>query len=233
MTNNYSNIKIFFWLCILLFYTANSCFAQSRLGKQLNENSIWCTSSREGSLYSGIDNSLQIDKNLRFEYDTFFLSTNNGQVIYDSNSLILLVPDRLGKLRLNFYGIQGDDTISEGYKYFTVKGVPSPTLTLNDFPIAEKCTLARQTLLTCDSLGIFFSKDLISSENWLKVTRFSLGYTYGGFYISHINTGNKFTTKTKQILSQIGPDREITIRPTVEAEGNVTIELPIYKILIY
>ena len=146
---------------------------------------------------------------------------------------MLIIPDRPGKVRLTLRGITNKDTSEIGYFYFKVFGIPEPKLTLNTIPIESPCSIPKKALLDCDSLGIYFSKDIIGSENWVKVSKFTLGYNYGGFYISHVNLSNKITLNTKQILSQLGPDREITIRPTIISEGNVARELPIYKITIY
>jgi hypothetical protein len=221
-----------FMICLFIF-NSNLIYCQYRLGKQIDSGLIVTQSSYKGYLYSGIDNFLKIDPSLKKDYDTIILKSNNGKIYTDSNNLILIIPDRPGKVRLTLTGITNKDTTELGYFYFIVFGIPEPKLTLNTIPIESPCSIPKKALVDCDSLGVYFSNDIIGSENWVKVSRFTLGYNYGGFYISHLNPSNKFTLNTKQILNQLGPDREITIRPTIETEGKVSRELPIYKITIY
>jgi hypothetical protein len=221
-----------FFICLLIF-TLNDISCQYRLGKQIDSGLIVTQSSYKGYLYSGIDNFLKIDPLLKKDFDTLIIKINNGKIYSDTNDLILVIPDRPGKVRLTVTGISKTDTIEVGYFYFVVYGIPEPKLTLNTISIESPCTIPKKALMDCDSLGIMFSQDIIGSDKWVKVSKFTLGYNYGGFYISHLNPSNKFSLKTKQILSQLGPDREITIRPTIVSEGNVSRELPIYKITIY
>ncbi len=91
----------------------------------------------------------------------------------------------------------------------------------------------KKTLLNCDSLAVYVSNDIIGSENWLTISEFLIGYNYGGFHVSHLNITNKLNDKTRQILTYMGPEREISIKLTVESEGKVFRRLPIYKITIY
>jgi hypothetical protein len=227
-----SGYLFFIFISIILLIPAK-IFCQSRLGKQLDSGLIVTQSSYNGFLYSGIDNFLKINPSLNKNYDTILLNSNNGRLFPDTNNLILIIPSRPGKARLTVKGVNFRDTVELGYFYFTVYGIPEPKLTLNNTPIETPCNIPKKVLLDCDSLGVFFSKDIIGSEKWMKISKFTLGYNYGGFYISHINPSNRFTLSTKQILNQIGPDREITIRPTIESAGKVSKDLSIYKITIY
>ena len=220
-------------LTILSVLPSAFTYSQYRLGNHLKDNSIITLSSAKGVLYSGIDNFLKIDPGLIKGYDTVNVESNNGKVVSDSNNLLLIVPSRPGKVRLTINGITHSDTTEIGYKYFTVYGIPGPLLTINNVPINNPCTIPRRAMIECDSLGIFFSEDIAGSEKWLKISKFVLGYNYGGFYISHLNPGNILTNETKSILNKIGPDREISIRLTTVSEGMVFKELPIYRITVY
>lgn len=220
-------------LLILFVLLDTAVFSQYRLGNHLNNSSIVTLSSAKGVLYSGIDNYLKISENITKDYDTVCIESNNGQVVPDSSDIALIIPNRPGKVRLTLKGIKSLDTTEIGYRYFTVNRIPEPLLTINNVPVTTPCTIPRMAMITCDSLSIYFSNDIAGSENWLKISKFVLGYTYGGFYISHINPTNRLTTETKRILNQIGPDREISIRLTTISEGMVIKELPIYRIKIY
>ena len=221
---------IIFFLEIL---SANLVLCQSRLGEPLRKNTIVTHTSLRGYLYMGIDNYLSLDSNKLSTKDRYYLESNNGTVIPDSNYQYLTIPVRTGKARIEVFLMNGIDTELAGYQYFTVKIVPHPKMTINDIPIDTPTELPRIALMHCDSLGVFISDDIPGSEGWYKITEFTFGYDYGGFYISHKNPTNILTTETKDIISVTGPDREITIWPKIEGEGRVRIELPIYRITLY
>jgi len=223
----------------LIFFIGILCFpiegilSQSRFGTELNNTIISALSSRNNILYRGIDNYIQISPQFQSKYDSLIVRCNNGSVMFEKENVLFVMPSRLGKVRLMFYGITDNDTISLGYTYFEVKAVPEPCLTIDNTPITTNCALPRRVLQNCDSLGIYFSKDIIGSENWLKVTGFIIVYNYGGFNVSYNNPSKVFSKATKQILNHIGPNREIGILPIVEGEGSLTKKLPIYRITIY
>ncbi|MBN1598055.1 MAG: hypothetical protein JW894_07155 [Bacteroidales bacterium] len=211
----------------------NSSFGQYRYGIQLDENTMTVVSSRGGNLYSGIDNYFRISEVITEDYDTVLVHSTNGAPLPDSNDLVLLIPNRPGKVRLTYYGVSGYDTTTIGYQHFMVRRVPEPKMLIDDRPISTPGIIAKRYLLYCDSLGVYFSDDIIGSEYWLRVKEFTLGYNYGGFHVSHLNPSNKMTLRTRQILYRIGPDRTISIKLTVEAEGDIMRELPIYRLTIY
>lgn len=220
-------------ILFLVFFPTKILLSQYRLGNHLSDKSIVTLSSPRGLLYSGIDNFLTVDPSITKSYDTILIESNNGKIVPDSNNLILIVPDRPGKVRLTLNGLKHKDTTEIGYRYFNVLGIPEPKLTINNIPISTPCTIPRKAMINCDSLGIFFSEDIAGSDKWLKISKFVLGYNYGGFYIAHLNPTHILTIDTKKILNKIGPDREISIRLTTESEGMVFKELPIYRITIY
>ena len=161
------------------------------------------------------------------------LATSNGHVFRDTNNMGLIIPEKAGKLRLSVLCTNGQDTILNGYKYFHVKEIPDPQLTIDASPIPSYAVIKKNVLLSCDSLGVYFSDDIIGSCNWMTVTGFILGYNYGGFYVSHINPTNKLSRETKELINRIGPEEEISIRTSIEYEGKIKKELPIYRIQIY
>lgn len=208
-------------------------FSQSRLGNPLIRNTLVSHTSLKGYLYMGIDNYLIIKKNNLAPAENYYLKSNNGTVIPDSNGLFLAIPIRTGKARIDVFLINRHDTEFAGYQYFTVKRLPDPKMTINNVPINTPTTLSRIALMNCDSLGVYISADIPGSENWYRITEFTFGYYYGGFYVSHKNSSNILSTQTKNIISVTGPNREITIWPKIECEGKVKLELPVYRITIY
>jgi hypothetical protein len=217
---------------LFLFFSSNS-MAQGRYGLELSETSIVSLSSKKGYLYAGIDNYLMLDSSLVNNSIFTALGTSNGQVFMDTNNVGLIIPEKAGKLRLSLICTDGSDTVLNGYKYFHVKDIPDPQLTLDSIPIPSNAAIKKNVLLSCDSLGIYFSDDIIGSSHWMIITGFILGYNYGGFYVSHINPTNKLSKETKELINRIGSEEEISIRTTIEYECKIKKELPIYRIQIY
>jgi hypothetical protein len=222
-----------FVLLVLITLVCSSIFGQGRQGKPLDPNCIISLTSKKGILYNGIDNLMMIDSSLFVGSDTLIVKTNNGIFLNDTCNNYLCIPNKLGTMWLTIYAVTGSDTSMLGYKYFQVLNIPEPLLTINGRPMETPAFLSKNELMDCDSLGVYFSEDIAGSEQWMIITEFSLGYSYGGFYVSHTNSSNKFTFETREIINRLGPDREISIRPTAKAQGNIMKPLPIYRIRIY
>lgn len=223
-------LRLFFVFLIVL---TNRTDAQYRYGNELQNVDFTILTSRGGHLYSGIDNYLKISSGIYSDSDTIHIECTNGEIFADSAGLYLLIPQRPGKVRLTLYAVSDGDTNVLGYKHFFVKRIPDPRLIINNTLVNVTDTIMKRTLLECDSLAVFISNDIIGSENWFHISEFLIGYNYGGFHVSHQNLSNKLLPKTKQILEYMGPDREISIKLTVESEGKVYSQLPIYRIVIY
>jgi hypothetical protein len=225
---------------ILLVYTllifppiTDTIKAQGKYGTQLPEGTIISITSRKGYLYAGIDNYLQVNQSLISECDTLLIAASNGTILFDTLNMFVLFPDRVGSMRLTIQCMKNSDTLITGYCYFTVFNVPDPVLTLNDQPIGSPLSISKASFLSSDSLGVYFGNDIYGSEKWIRITDFTIGYNYGGFHISHVNNSNKISAKTKEIISNLGPDHEISILISVKTEGNVQKQLPIYMISLY
>ncbi len=228
--------KSFITFTIILFLISIysiDVFPQGRFGIEIDSSLIITLKSRNRIVYRGIDNFIRVDRSLKTNFDTVIYYCNNGIVLTEDANVLLLIPSRLGNVRLALYGIKGTDTITVGYTIFDVQAVPEPHLTINDKPIPMNCSIPKQVLLGCDSLGVIYSKDIIGSEKWLKIIRFDLGYNYGGYYVSHDNNSNKLSKDIKRVINQIIPGHEIGILAIVESESGIIKKLPVYRISVY
>lgn len=221
---------------VLLIYISSSCSfilqAQSRYGKLLDSNFLHILSSKKGVLYSGIDNFIEINPPDSIKNSILYFSANNGIMLKDEQNY-LVIPKRSGKIRIMAYLINGNDTLIYGHRYLNVERVPEPKLKINQLILDEKGYLLKSELLKCDSLEIIFDPDIIGSETWYKVQSFTIGYSYGSFYKSYFNNGNIPSSRTRRIISRISPGKKIVIRTKAEGEGNVVMDLPIYRLTIY
>ena len=218
---------------ILLVAGRSPVCGQSRYGDYLADEILTCVSTMSGQLYTGVDNYVELDYALYKSADSVVLETSNGIAVQDTLNRYLVIPEKSGKLRLTLICTNQVDTLAHGIKYFHSLTLPDPLLTINNIPFTTPASIEKALLLTCDSLGVFFSDDIIGSDHWLTITEFELGYNYGGFHVSQKNHTNKLTAETKIIINRLGPDHDISIKPTVISNGRITKQLPIYRIKIY
>ncbi len=223
-------------LAILLgaFFLGLSRFSvcQTRYGGELCDSILTAVNSRNNILYAGIDNEIYMDYSGLGDDIEYVLTVNNG-IVFPESSNYVAIPDRSGKARFLVFGIKGNDTTLIGYRYFQVENIPEPLLVIDSLLVKENDMVSKQHFLNSDSLGIFISDDIIGAEDWFKIIKFTLGYVYGGYYLEHTNNTNKISRETKQIIYTIGPSKEIIIKPTVEGEGKLIIELPIFRLTLY
>ncbi len=216
-----------------LFYSLPEIsICQTRYGTELNDSIVVAIDSRNNILYSGIDNRLITDYSGFEENYEYILKVNNGIVFADSNYYIT-IPDRPGNARFLLLGLRDSDTVIIGYRYFKVKIVPDPMLVVDTLRLKEEDVISKNHFLNSDSLDIFISDDIIGSGDWFKIIKFTLGYVYGGYYLEHTNNTNIISRETKQIIYNIGPTKEIIIKPVVEGEGKLIKELPIFRLTLY
>ena len=93
--------------------------------------------------------------------------------------------------------------------------------------------IPRNFLLENDTLGIFITDDVIGSEKWVKINRFTFGYVYSSVYISYNNMGNKISDETKDAIKKLRPGQEISINVSIESEGRVIRHIPVITTIIF
>jgi len=222
-----------FLLAFFLVISPSVLLSQYRYGNHLPINSVTALNSKKGVLYSGIDNYIKVKKEIVEKFDTIIFQSTNGKVFSDSGDVFVIIPSRPGKVRLSLTGMKRNDSINIGYTVFVIENVPEPRLMLNNIPIPTPCSIPKNVMLNCDSLGIYFNDDIAGSDKWMVISKFVLGYNYGGYYIAHVNPSHILTEETKQIINKVSPDREISILLTTQSGGTIFKKLPIYRITVY
>ncbi len=219
-------------LIVLLSGINQIILCQSRYGDELEDKALKAVNSKGGFLYVGMDNLIKINYSNPDEAGEYFITANNGKVFRDSLDFIS-IPVRTGKARVLLYRTEGYDSVLVGYKFFTVKNIPEPMLTFDDVKVKERDIISKRHLLDTKRLNIFISNDIIGSERWFRVIKYTFGYEYGGYYVEHTNESGEISIKTKQIINTLGPSREIIFKPVVAGEGQLILELPIYRLTLY
>jgi hypothetical protein len=205
---------------------------QSRYGDELDDRALRAVTSRGDFLYVGMDNIIKIYYSNPEDVLEYFITANNGILVRDSLDF-LSIPVRKGRARFLLYKKDGSDSILLGYKFFFVKNIPKPMLTFDTVKVKERDMISKRHLLDTKKLNIFVSDDIIGSERWFKVVKYTFGYEYGGYYVEHTINSGELALKTKQIINTLGPSREIIIKPVVENVGELMLELPIYRLTLY
>ena len=164
-------------------------------------------------LYSGIDNLIEIqfpdEASKRFKC---LLKTNNG-IIFESDNSYNTIPKNAGRSFISTYIITDKkDTILFGKKEFEVQNVPIPCLKVGSEIIKDQSIIDKKTFLNGDSLKVFFTDDIRSSENWCTIEFFNIGYTYGGKFISVDNKGALLTKNAFDFMSKLKSNASMVIK---------------------
>jgi hypothetical protein len=205
---------------------------QYRYGANLSDSIFILVNSKEGNLYTGIDNPVKVCLKNGENIEDYILEVTNGTVFYDSLQFIT-IPVRSGISRLILSKIEGTDTILKGHRFYQVRNVPDPLLRIDTSCFGEVSNIFKQQLLHADSLSIFFSSDITGSESWFRIKEFSIGYIFGGFYRSYSFKGSEITDTAKIIISRIGPGKVVVFKVIAESEGKVLKELPVYRLKLF
>lgn len=205
---------------------------QYRYGESLSDSMFNLIDSKNGLLYAGIDNHVEICLSDNENIEDYILEVTNGIVFHDSLQFFT-IPVRSGISRLILLKVEGTDTIIKGHKFFHVKSIPDPLLRIDTACFGEESGIYKQQLLYADSLSIFFNSDIRGSENWFRVKEYSIGYIFGGFYRSYSFKGNKIGNAAKNIINRISPGKTIVFRIIAESEGRIQKELPVYRLRLF
>lgn len=190
--------------------------------------------SKDNNLYNGIDNNLIInyinDESKQFN---IILTTNNGRMIKSENGW-LTIPRNAGRSFVTIYLISlNNDTLLIGKKEFTVKKVPYPVLKISNTVISDSMWLNRKIFFTKDSLKLFFTDDLPESNYWYQVKFFTIGYSFGGRYISIDNNGPSFSNKSLEFIRKLSQGHQLVIKVTSVTPSGILKFLPLIRFRIY
>jgi hypothetical protein len=220
------------YIFVILFCSPLILKGQYRYGENLTDSIFTLVNSKNGILYAGIDNPVEIRMKDDEHIEDFILDVTNGIAFCDSLQFIT-IPVRSGISRLILSKVEGTDTILKGHRFFQVRSVPDPLLKIDTSCFGEESIIYKHQLLQADSISIYFSKDIAGSENWFRVKEYSLGYIFGGFYRSYSFKGNKISNATKIIINRISPGKVIVFKIFAESEGKVQKELPVYRLKMF
>ncbi|MFO7656135.1 MAG: GldM family protein [Bacteroidales bacterium] len=220
------------FLVILFVLHISPVKCQYKYGSSLPDSALSLLNSRSGTLYAGIDNPISLNLCKPENINEYILFSNNGTAFIDS-LWFTVIPARTGLSRIVLMKIEDNDTIIIGQRFYSVKSIPEPKLQIDTIRFESLSFFSRSALLAADSISIFISSDIINSDNWFKVNRFTIGYIYGGLYKQHLNQGNRISLETKMMINNLSPGKEVIFNIFAEGEGKLIVELPVYRLKLY
>jgi hypothetical protein len=218
-------------LCLLcLIYTCRNSSGQvfteayNNLLKHFQDTVISLTST-DNKIIHGIENKVYVRRNLfpgevNIQIDQKFILSKVD------NYFLLHAPDLDSKENISLLiGKFKNDTIF--YRTFKNESLPVPSIYFGHVNLSETKKLFLQEMQMADSVYILFRHSLAGSYEWLKIRRFTIGYNYGTYYITHDNIGNIISRKTKSILMGMKPGQEVSISILAVGTGSLKKEVPL------
>lgn len=214
---------------LLLFSLAIS--AQWRYGQLLPDTVIYSSTSISNTLYVGIDNNLVLNYQPKKINDSIVLISNNGRLFYDDTYTI--VPHRAGSLRIEIHSVSGENIDTIGFCNFIVKPLPYPKVAFDTMVIEEHMSINHKSFINADSIYITITDDIPDSRNWVKIEEFSIGYSYGGYFIEESSGNNAITEAMKNLVATQGPGRIFSIKVITQSATSLLLTHPMYRVMFY
>jgi len=190
------------------------------------------TDSKSNSIYLGIDNRVRL-KSFPLGAN-LVLQTDNGMVFKAEDDFFVLIPVRPGRILLRAINIVAScDTMLVCSSEMIVSRFPQPALVIDSIRYSDGADISIAKLLMADSVGIYFTDDIIGIDEWYKVSGFTLGYFYGNYFISYESESNRFTEPMREALRKLFPGNEITFRFELKSNSDITMKRPIMKFRLH
>lgn len=216
-----SSYFLFIWLLPLCLY-GNS---------PKNKDTINVLNSIHNILYISIDNPIKIVQE-DVSFKNLYVTSNNGKLIRKEDHFVA-IPQKKVSTKLHVHKVTPEDTVSLKIKELTTIYLPDPVVTMNNKKMTGQDKISKEFLLKCDSVGIYFSDDITTSQNWFEIEGFRLGYFYGSHYLSINNKGAKIQSKIKDRIRKIPQGHKITIHVQLKADNNIAIKGPTFRSKLY
>jgi len=224
-------LLINFLFLVNIVYSQKLSEADSMLRKKYYHRIVpKAVNSKSDILYDGIDNAIELQyPDEASKYFNYVLKTHNG-IIFESDNGYATIPRNSGRAFISVYIVAEDkDTFLVGKKEFQVENVPIPTVKIGNKIIKDESVIDKAIFLKNDSLKVFFTDDIVNSENWCSVQYFNLGYSYGGRYISVDNKGAVLSKKTLDFIKQLKLNQNMVIKVSEINCSKIIKHLPLVR----
>jgi hypothetical protein len=194
------------------------------------DDTIVAIQSYGNYLYAGIENILHVNKQkVGYPYE---LKTDNGDIFFYKGNYNIM-PAFLGTATVFLHKKKGDTSIIMFQKSFFVKRLPRLKISMCDLIINKAIRIDKRYLLACDSIDVYYTDDLIGSGDWLEVIRFSIGYSYGAYYVDYTSMNNKMTQQMKEAIKNMRPGQNLNFHVTCINTDGVKVSVPKISVQVY
>ncbi len=189
------------------------------------QDTVISLTSANNTIVHGIDNKVVIRNglfkgNVNIQVDKKFILSREG------NTFFLRAPDINSRENISLLiGDFKNDTIF--YRTLRNEMLPAPSVYFGHVNLTDTKRIMLNDLQMADSVYLLFRHSLSGSSEWLKVKRFTIGYSYGSYYITHDNIGSIISQKIKTIMQGLKPGQELSISILAEGNGMLKKEVPL------
>lgn len=220
-----------YFLFIVFLLLEISGHSQTRFGPEIDNHFFDVKTSKSGLLYAGIDNIVDFKLPPEYEHKSVFLRINNGSLFHDT--MLVIIPSLPGSARIELFLIENDSSKLIGHKLFTVEPVPKPTLKLDSLLVFPNSQISKSFLSDCKKVTIFVSNDIIGANNWFSVKEFTVGYEYGGYFVSEENNGSNISDETRDFIKDIPVNRFVSMNTIIMSTSDIKMNLPVTRFWLY
>ena len=191
-------------------------------------DTLLVTSSYSNTLYIGMDNIIHV----KLKDSACRIKTDNGQIFKDDEEEdYCLLPKEQGTAVISL-----EDTVKGRIIYkkaFFVKKLPPLKVSLCDLILNNAERVNRLFLLSCDSINVYYTDDIVGADKWLEVTRFTIGYNYGTYFVEFASRDNHYTSQMEKALREVRTGSVMRVNITCKDKTGFKIVLPVISFKIY
>lgn len=195
------------------------------------QDTLFSTLSAKDYLYSGIDNTFIILKQIpvkQVHIDTF----DSTHIEFEGGKLVLQCqkPENGQRLLVKLLDSASRCIYS---KILIIKSLPHADIFIGHCNITASMQMNKNEVMSADSLYLFYGNWIANNNSWTRIKKYSLGYNYGNYYISKETTGNRLETAPRRLLLGARPGQDIGMTLSIESAGNIERETNTLHFRIY
>lgn len=225
-------VFIFFLLVLLSFVLRGQVFTalyDSTL-RHFNDTLV-VPLSLQNVVFKGIDNPFILNTS-KFPDGVDSISTN-GQCLLESEGGILFHGQGDKGPDVLYVNIWPGNDAPLIRKEFIIRTIPEACIYFGHSGISQTHVLLKKDIISADSVYVLYGHEISESGSWMKVEHFSIGYSYGNYYITKENRGNKVENSIRNLLLGMRPGQEITMRLLLQGNGSMEKEVTDLRFKVY
>lgn len=187
--------------------------------------------SLQNVVFKGIDNPFVLNTS-KFPNGVDSITMNGHCFMEPGGGLIFHGEGEKGPdvLYVNIWPGNGASTIR---KEFIITTIPEACIYFGHSGISQTHVMLKKDIISADSVYVLYGHEISESGTWMKVEHFSIGYSYGNYYITKENRGNKVENSIRNLLLGMRPGQEITMRLLLQGSGSMEKEVTDLRFRIY